>query len=422
MPEEPIRPQITLSPAEARRFMLLHHHLLPPRQLHGKADITALFQRLGCIQFDPVNVIAPSPDVMLQARVADYTPALLNELLYSERELINGFDKVMSIYLSADWPYFARRREAWRKDHWYTYEEPTQIHPLLLEEIRSRGPLSSLDLEMSDKITSFWGIPIRVERAALENLLAMGSLGIHHRSGTRRYFDLIEHLLPAELLAAGDPNPTEEDYQDWHVLRRIGGLGLAFDGGTEHWLGILNLKAPQRRAALRRLTDQGRVIPATVAGLEGKLFFLRAEDLPTLEQARAGQSTPAGAALLSPLDNLLWHRDSLRWLFNFDYIWEVYKPADQVVYGHYVLPVLYGENFVARCEPALNRRAGALELRNWWWESGVQPDDAMLAGLADCLRAFCASFNARQVVLSESAASDVHLQRLANTVPDLFKL
>ena len=89
MPEEPIRPQITLSPAEARRFMLLHHHLLPPRQLHGKADLTALFQRLGCIQFDPVNVIAPSPDVMLQARVADYTPALLNELLYNDRELIN---------------------------------------------------------------------------------------------------------------------------------------------------------------------------------------------------------------------------------------------------------------------------------------------------------------------------------------------
>ena len=412
---------MTVSPAEARRFMLLHHHLLPPRQLHGKADIIGLFQRLGCIQFDPVNVIAPNPHVVLQARVADYSPALLDELLYSERELINGFDKVMSIYLSADWPYFARRREAWRLNHWFSQAGPAQIQPLLLDEICARGALSSLDLETKDHINGFWGFPMRVERAALENLLAMGSLGIHHRVGTRRFFDLIERLLPPELLAAGDPNPTEEDYQDWHVLRRIGGLGLAFAGGTEHWLGILNLKAPQRRAALQRLTAQGRVIPLTVSGLEDKLFFLRAEDLPNLEQARDEQPTPAGAALLSPLDNLLWHRDSLRWVFNFDYIWEVYKPAAQVVYGHYVLPVLYGENFVARCEPALNRRARTLELHNWWWESGVQPDDAMLAALADCLSAFCASFNARQVALAESAASDVHLQRLARTVPDLFQ-
>ena len=47
----------------------------------------------------------------------------------------------------------------------------------------------------------------------------MGEVGVHHRIDTRRYFDLIERLLPADLLAEPDPNPTEEAYEDWHVAR-----------------------------------------------------------------------------------------------------------------------------------------------------------------------------------------------------------
>ena len=67
----------------------------------------------------------------------------------------------------------------------------------------------------------WWGVPTRLGRAALEILYGMGEVGVHHRVNTRRYFDLIERLLPADLLAAADPNPTDEAYQDWHVARRV---------------------------------------------------------------------------------------------------------------------------------------------------------------------------------------------------------
>ena len=60
-------------------------------------------------------------------------------------------------------------------------------------------------------------------------------------------------------------------------------------------------------------------------------------------------------AFIGPLDNLIWDRDLIRWLFEFDYTWEVYKPAAQRQYGHYVLPVLYGD----RSSPLSSRSSTA---------------------------------------------------------------
>ena len=99
---------------------------------------------------------------------------------------------------------------------------------------------------------------------------------------------------------------------------------------------------------------------------------------------RSEDDAPPAAAFIGPLDNLIWDRDLIRWLFDFDYTWEVYKPAAQRKYGHYVLPVLYGDRFIARVEPIFDRKARVLTIVNWWWEAGVEPDDAMVAALAEC--------------------------------------
>ena len=104
-------PTLHLSRAEARRFLLTHQHLWPPRALAGKAGILDFIRHVGCIQYDPVNLVGQNPELVLQARVADYTPALLAELLYTDRQLVDGWDKQAAIHRVEDWPYFARHRE-----------------------------------------------------------------------------------------------------------------------------------------------------------------------------------------------------------------------------------------------------------------------------------------------------------------------
>jgi hypothetical protein len=46
---------------------------------------------------------------------------------------------------------------------------------------------------------------------------------VHHRVGTRRYFELTERLLPAKLIKTCNPHASQDDCLEWHVFRRPGG-------------------------------------------------------------------------------------------------------------------------------------------------------------------------------------------------------
>jgi uncharacterized protein YcaQ len=409
-------PQLTLTRLQARRFLLAHQFLLPPRSLSGKAGAVEILRRLGCIQFDPVNVVGWNPDLVLQARLGDYRARILDELLYTDRLFWDGFDKVQSIYLTDDWPNFTRRRGRVGEYPRFTGEEPRRLMPLVLDRIKSSGPISSVDLEEQTQIQGFWGFPIRAERAALEDLYQTGRIGIHHRVGTRRYFDLIENLLPAELINMPDPHPGTAEYHDWHVLRRIGSMGLAYPRMTEPWLGILDFKAPQRDAALLRLLQSGMIIQAAVEDTPGMTFMLRASDLPLLDSVNAMTLPAPAVTFLAPLDNLVWQREVLRRLFDFDYTWEVYTPAVKRKYGHYVLPVLYGDQFIARAELLYDRKPNTLVLRGWWWEDAVAPDDALESALSDTLTHFAQYLEAGKLVLRDQAAGMPIFQRIAAEV------
>ena len=45
----------------------------------------------------------------------------------------------------------------------------------------------------------------------------------------------------------------------------------------------------------------------------------------------------------------------IRMIFDFDYKWEIYTPAEKRKYGHYVLPVLYGDRLIGRLEASYDR-------------------------------------------------------------------
>jgi uncharacterized protein YcaQ len=398
---------LTLSRIDARRFLLVHQRLWPPRRLEGKAGIMDFIRHVGCIQFDPINVVGRNPDLVLQARVANYYPALLEELLYTDRQLLDGWDKVASIYPTADWPYFARHRVAMEAWHAERFELPMESLPEVIEAIRQRGPLSSIDLKSWEKVEWTWGNEVRLARAALETLYGAGRLVVHHRTGTRRSFELAERALPADLLSSPNPNPTDHAYQDWHVLRRVGGLGLANPRATEYWLGILGVRSQQaRRAVLTRLVEQGDLVAVAVEDVPGKTFFFRAVDLPTLEAIRDTRRPEPQAAILGPLDNFMWDRDLLRWVFDFDYVWEVYKPAAKRLYGYYVLPVIYGDRFIARFDPAFDKKTRELTITNWWWEEGVEPDEPMEAALVTGFRDLMLYLDTDQIKLGDKAMGE----------------
>jgi uncharacterized protein YcaQ len=60
--------------------------------------------------------------------------------------------------------------------------------------------------------------------------------------------------------------------------------------------------------------------------------------------------------ILGPLDPLIWDRDLVRHIFDFEYVWEVYKPAKLRKWGWYVCPLLYRDRLVGRIDATNARR------------------------------------------------------------------
>ena len=407
-------PSMVLEPMHARRFLLSHQRLLPPQRLAGKAGILELFEHLGCIQYDPIDIVGRNPDLVLQSRIARYRPSLLDRLMHAEHKVYVGWDKMSALVLRDAWPSFARHRALMVKQHGDAETPEMKVAPLILDEIRRRGPLSSRDIDHAGKVDWWWGRPTRVVHASLEILCSMGVVLPHHRERSVRYFDLAERVFPAEILGAPDPHPDDTSYEDWHVLRRVGSLGLApANGAPEYWWGIMGVKGGEARArVLARLAERGDAVSVGVSTAPKRTFFVRATDVPTLEAAERDSGHPAEAAFLAPLDNVTWDRELLRQVFDFDYCWEIYKPKEKRTYGYYVLPVLYGERFVARAEPKFDKNERVLSIDGWWWESGVRPDDAMAEALRVALAEFAAYLGATEVRLGGSLASSRTLRRV----------
>ena len=161
-----------------------------------------VFRRLGSIQFDPLAVAGRSHDLVLHARVAEYDPAWC-DLLYERREIFEAYNKGLSLVPTGELPWFrvTSSRNASR-----ILAENADVAGRVLERIRAEGPLSSLDFESERGATTDWfGVPTNTVRAVLEAYAVTGVLGLARRDGNRRYYDVVERLLPADVLAREIP-------------------------------------------------------------------------------------------------------------------------------------------------------------------------------------------------------------------------
>ncbi|MEX2161587.1 MAG: crosslink repair DNA glycosylase YcaQ family protein [Anaerolineales bacterium] len=404
---------IVISKAQARRFLLGHLRLLPPRKLQGKEGVLDYVRHVNCIQYDPINIVGQNPHLVLQSRVRNYKSGMLKALLYEDRKLIDGFDKQMSIYPLEDWPDFSYYRKEMAKR--YMQSSQTAAAARLVDQvkrqIKKRGPLSSIDLEDDTRMDWWLAGTVRAVRITMDILFYGGETVVHHRTGTRRYFDLSQRVLPAKLRKPR-PHSSHEEYLDWHVLRRAGGVGLPHWRVSEKYGGLVGWSGGRVKAAIARLEKRGLLLPVKIEGLEREKFHIRRQDLPALEAAARESRIKPAAAFIAPLDNLMWDRKLIALLFDFHYVWEVYIPAEKRKHGYYAMPVLYGERLIARMDPEFDRASKTFIIKSWWWEKGVdKKDEAMLAALQDCISAFGRYLDADGIRLGENAKKETGLAR-----------
>ncbi|MHB8460370.1 MAG: winged helix-turn-helix domain-containing protein [Candidatus Limnocylindrales bacterium] len=401
---------IEASASIARRFLVLRHLLAPPRGLPADpASVLAVVDRLGSLQFDPLEVAGRNHDLVLLARVAGYRRAWTDALLYDLRVLFEAYNKGLSILPTSELPYHRITWDRARAEHTGgAFDEHAPLVEELLDRIRRDGALSSTDLEPRAAIDWYWR-PTNQVRALLEALAEAGIIAITRREGNRRVYDLAERLFPPEILS---DRPPEREQRRHRLLSRYRAHGLLGTGGqAELWFGV-NPDGAGGRAVLRDdLVESGDLVPVRVEGIRGDRFVIGADThlLETAAEEIAGSVPPGrrppGVALLAPLDPLVWDRDLLRTLFGFDYVWEVYVPERRRRWGYYVLPILFGDRLVGRIEPRIDRRAGALRVLDLWWEEGFEPlaEAGFVDGLGEALRAHRDFAGLQRVVLPRTA-------------------
>jgi len=389
---------ITLTDRQARQFVLLKQGLLGEHKFIGKQGVLDFIRQAGCVQFDPVDVCGRNADIVLNSRIKGYNKEMLNELLYKDRRLIDYFDKNLSIFLMEDVPALFKHKTGGGFAEAYDSrggDAVKQIEPLIRQLIDERGHISAKEIDVDDTIQWDWSVLSSLPRAALESMYFRGELIIHHKMGTNKSYAFAKDYIPVEILNAGPPWGTEEERLAWHVRRRIGAVGLLWNRPSDAWLG-LSLKTGDRSAAFDKLLMDGLIFEVTVHGFANSLYC-RAEDMPLIDAVMQNPEPNPRCELIAPLDSLMWDRKLIKALFGFEYIWEIYTPAAKRKYGSYVLPLLYGEQFIGRVEAVCERKTKTLVIRNIWYERGVKPPKKLQSAINECFTRFavfngCTSF------------------------------
>jgi uncharacterized protein len=368
----------------ARRFLVARHLLAPARSLAGGPEaVQQVFLKLGSIQFDPIAVAGRNHDLVLHARVAGYEPAWC-DLLYERREIFEETNKALSFVPTSEFPWF--RLGIGRKGprfHAAALADNAAVAERVLERIRAEGPLSSRDFERETGPTQDWfGLPENAVRAVLEAYTVTGAVGLARRDGNVRYYDLLDRLLPDEVVAHEVPLRERLRHTLLSRYRAHGLLGAVGGGGT-----FARIAEPKVRNELfKELIELGALVLVDVEGVRGKRLVL-AEELALLEAPP--EPTPS-VAFIAPFDSLLWDTALLSSLFDYDYVWEGFFPAAKRRWGYYVLPIVFGDRFVGRIEPRIDRDRARVEVLNVWWEDGFAPRRAggFVEAMRDALRAY----------------------------------
>jgi uncharacterized protein YcaQ len=333
----------TLTLTEARRLAILGTQLAGPRP----TSLLDVVDHLGRVQVDPTAVVARAEELTLWSRFGAYERAELRRMLEEEPRQLFEYNAFLlptadlplhrPAMLRFPRPEYTRGRyiREWLADN-------VPFHDYILDELRTRGPLLTRDLDDRAVVpwrSGGWNDGKNLGQM-LEFLLRAGEIAISRREGTQRVWDLFERVLPA-----ADPLPDEVVAIETmgRQLRNRGFDAPGFGTAIDYWL-------PERETGLASLLADGVAVPVAIDGLPGE-WLAHAEVLATLDEPWHRRTT-----LLGPFDPLISDRERTESLFGMRFRLEIYVPAAKREYGYYVLPILHGDRLIGRIDPVLDRK------------------------------------------------------------------
>jgi len=372
----------------ARRFILGKQGLWPGRRWRGVRGTEKAIRAMEYLQLDPLQIIARSQDITLYSRVLDYTPGLWEDLTYKKRKFFDwgGWLAVRPMDELPYWRVVMRRERdgnsrirAMGRDHADAIVEMRAI-------LHERGVVSNRDFEMATRTRTQSYRGRKDSALALYYLWRTGEVMTHHRERFERVYALTEAVAPAHLIRESD----EAEADRFLIKKDISFSGLSRVTRTQDSFhrGVPFSKV---RQILDAMLADGDLIEVKVEGWKAVHYAL-GSDVKALRDLSAGRipkawtplemTTTEEVTFLAPLDHVS-ARGRAKVLFGFDYVWEVYKPEHQRKFGYYTLPILWGDQLVARFDSRLERATDTFVILGLWLENkALGKDEAFAEALA----------------------------------------
>jgi uncharacterized protein YcaQ len=333
----------------------------------GKRHLRSAIDAIGQLQLDAINVVQRTQFLVLFSRLGAYDVSLLHDMTGPGGELFEYWGHAVSLLPVVHQPLFR-----WRMEQSGTYgESPLRTTrrkafreanadyiDSVFREVRDRGPLTAGQLADPRRRNGEWWDRRSFGRVTLEYLFMRGDLSGWRTSNFERVYDLPERVIPEAVRAL--PTPSADEAQRQLLLVAARSLGVATMRDLAGYYVIRPKLAKERTA---ELVDAGDLVEVSVDGWREAAY--------ALPNARPKRPTRANATLLSPFDSLIWDRGRALRLFGFDYRIEVYVPEANRKHGYFVLPLLLGDQLVARFDLKADRQVSALLVRGAFAEAGA---------------------------------------------------
>jgi uncharacterized protein len=395
----------------ARRLAVTKQHLSGKRPYKPDSEgILEVSRRLGCLQLDPISAVAPSHLIVLWSRLGLFAPSDVDRLLWTEKKLFEYWAHQASIVLMEDYPlhYYMMRGypdvflrslgPVWRTRVKKWLGKNSELRDYVLTELKQKGPLLSREFEDKTRAKprgfgwSSWSDVSRM----LFHLFFKGEVMVVGRQGKQKLWDISERFLPS-WVSKKELSEQEVEYEA--VQRSLRALGIANE--SELSWHFLRGRYRNLKDTLKHLEAESQIQTVDITdGPVGKgQRYIHTKDIPLLDKLDSDWWEPR-VSLLSPFDNLFCDRARTKLLFNFDYTIEVYTPPSKRKYGYYVLPILYGDKFIGRMDPLMDRKNEKLFIKAVYAEPHAPKSKDISREIRDSVDRLSEFLGAKEVVYS----------------------
>src|SRR2546421_10137550 len=394
---------ISTSLESARRLTVTKQHLagkLPTGP--AREAILSVIRDLGFVQWGPVNVVAQSPLITLWSRVGQFRTSDLDRLLWDDKKLFEHWSHAASIVLTEDYPLFyslMRRYPESLSKSWGGWKARAKkwladskgVRKKILSEL-TKGPLRVSEFEdhvRTKRSADGWTSGSDVS-TALFHLQMNGEVMVVGHQGRQNIWGLSETFLPSWVQRK---ELTEPEVEQEGAQRTLRALGTASPSEINRY--FLRGRYLNLRKALERLQSESTIHRVHVAGLVGERY-VHDRDVRLLESLNSDAWKPR-MSLLAPFDNLLGVREWTARLFGFDYVHEIFLPKDKRKFGTNVLPILWGDRFIGRVDPQMDRKNEKLLINSIHAEPGAATDKEVALKIRETIENLAEFLGAREV-------------------------